>query len=154
MSTLPPWIENRIEHSLDKKLTQRHVVEIMLNAERPYFSAEQIRARVRPDRDTSAYPRLPVSDECSDALSEPRNEQAGVCARISITGLNGRPSAAVHAVTSERLIRNTSSVPVMGRDCEYESDGSRAPNTGTTTDRLSPLNSARRLCAVAENSQQ
>ena len=30
------------------------------------------------DRDTSAYPRLPVSDECSDALSEPRSEQAGV----------------------------------------------------------------------------
>jgi len=30
------------------------------------------------DRDTSAYPRLPVSDECSDAQSEPRSEQAGV----------------------------------------------------------------------------
>ncbi|WP_254522001.1 hypothetical protein [Natrinema caseinilyticum] len=49
MSTLPPWIENRIEHTLDKKLTQRHVVETMLEAERPYFSAEQICARVRPD---------------------------------------------------------------------------------------------------------
>jgi hypothetical protein len=30
------------------------------------------------DRDTSAYPRLPVSDECSDTLSEPRSEQAEV----------------------------------------------------------------------------
>ena len=30
------------------------------------------------DRDTSAYPRLPVSDEWSDTLSDPRNEQAGV----------------------------------------------------------------------------
>jgi len=30
------------------------------------------------DRDTSAYPRLSVSDECSDALPEPRSEQAGV----------------------------------------------------------------------------
>jgi hypothetical protein len=30
------------------------------------------------DRDASAYPRLPVSDECSDTLSEPRSEQAGV----------------------------------------------------------------------------
>lgn len=49
MSTLPPWIENRIDRSLEKKLTQRHVVETMLEAERPYFSAEQIRARVRPD---------------------------------------------------------------------------------------------------------
>ena len=38
------------------------------------------RTRLRPltdDKDTSAYPRLPVSDECSD-LSEPRSEQAGV----------------------------------------------------------------------------
>ncbi|ELY96256.1 hypothetical protein [Natrialba taiwanensis] len=49
MSTLPPWVENRIEHNLDKKLTQRHVVETMLEAERPYFSAEQIRVRVQPD---------------------------------------------------------------------------------------------------------
>gem|GEM_PF-4425221 len=31
-----------------------------------------------PDRDTSAYPRISVSDECSDTLSEPRSEQAGV----------------------------------------------------------------------------
>jgi hypothetical protein len=30
------------------------------------------------DRNTSAYPRLPVSDECSDDQSEPRSEQAGV----------------------------------------------------------------------------
>jgi len=30
------------------------------------------------DRDTSAYPRLPVSEECSDKLSEPRSAQAGV----------------------------------------------------------------------------
>ena len=30
------------------------------------------------DRDTSAYPRLPVSDERSDTPSDPRNEQAGV----------------------------------------------------------------------------
>ncbi|MGQ3722945.1 hypothetical protein [Natrialba aegyptia] len=49
MSTLPPWIENRIEHNFDKKLTQRHVVETMLEAERPYFSAEQIRVRVQSD---------------------------------------------------------------------------------------------------------
>ncbi|MFC3959718.1 hypothetical protein [Halovivax cerinus] len=49
MSTIPPWIERRIDRSLDKTLTQRHVVEVMLDAERPYFSAEQIRARARPD---------------------------------------------------------------------------------------------------------
>ena len=30
------------------------------------------------DRDTSAYPRLLVSDEGSDSVSEPRGEQAGV----------------------------------------------------------------------------
>ncbi|GAB7021045.1 hypothetical protein [Halostagnicola bangensis] len=49
MSTLPPWIEGRIDSSLNKKLTQRHVVETMAETERPFFSAEQIRARVGPD---------------------------------------------------------------------------------------------------------
>ena len=45
---LPSWIEDRTEFDLNKKLTQRHVVETMLEAERPFFSAEQIRARVQP----------------------------------------------------------------------------------------------------------
>ncbi|WP_254841038.1 hypothetical protein [Natronomonas marina] len=49
MSALPAWIDDRTDHDLDKKLTQRHVVETMLDAERPFFSAEQIRARVSPD---------------------------------------------------------------------------------------------------------
>ena len=54
----------------------------VLIPETPRHVAETAAVRVEladwPDRDTSAYPRLPVSDECSDALSEPRNEQAGV----------------------------------------------------------------------------
>lgn len=49
MTTLPQWIGERIDHDINKKLTQRHLVETMLEAERPFFSAEQIRARVRPD---------------------------------------------------------------------------------------------------------
>ncbi|WP_247002058.1 hypothetical protein [Halosolutus gelatinilyticus] len=49
MAPLPPWIKTRIDDELNRKLTQRHVVETMLEADRPYFSAEQIRARVRPD---------------------------------------------------------------------------------------------------------
>jgi len=49
MSALPSWIEDRTEPDLNKKLTQRHVAETMLNADRPFFSSEQIRARVTPD---------------------------------------------------------------------------------------------------------
>lgn len=49
MTALPPWIDDRIDHDFTKKLTQEHVVETMLDAERPFFSAEQIRARVTPD---------------------------------------------------------------------------------------------------------
>lgn len=49
MTAVPEWIEDRLDHSLNKKLTQRHVVETMLEAERPFFSIEQIRARVRPE---------------------------------------------------------------------------------------------------------
>lgn len=49
MTSLPDWIEERTDSGLDRKLTQRHVVETMLGAERPFFSSEQIRARVKPD---------------------------------------------------------------------------------------------------------
>lgn len=49
MSALPSWIENRIDPEFNKKLTQRHVVETMVEADRPFFSAEQIRACVDPD---------------------------------------------------------------------------------------------------------
>lgn len=49
MTALPKWIEERIDPDLDRKLTQRHVVETMIDAERPFFSSEQIRARVKPD---------------------------------------------------------------------------------------------------------
>lgn len=49
MADLPSWIDERIDHNLNRKLTQRHLVETMIDAERPFFSAEQTRARVRPD---------------------------------------------------------------------------------------------------------
>lgn len=49
MSELPDWIENRIDPALNNKLTQRHVVETMLNAERPLFSIRQLQARLKPD---------------------------------------------------------------------------------------------------------
>ena len=55
------------------------------------------------DRDTSAYPRLPVSDECSDAQSEPRSEQAGVKRtllpknRCTVAGLDDQPNVFVVA---------------------------------------------------------
>ncbi|MWV41064.1 hypothetical protein [Natrialba sp. INN-245] len=49
MTALPDWIDDRLDPELDKKLTQRHVVETMLNSGRPFLSAQQIRARVDPD---------------------------------------------------------------------------------------------------------
>ncbi len=48
MTTLPVWIEDRIDPTLEKKLTQRHVVEVMLEAERPFFSIQQLQALVGP----------------------------------------------------------------------------------------------------------
>jgi hypothetical protein len=57
----------------------------------------------RNDRDTSAYPRLPVSEECSDTVSEPRSEQAGVERtllarnRRTVAGLDDRPNVFVVA---------------------------------------------------------
>ncbi|WP_256300712.1 hypothetical protein [Haloarchaeobius salinus] len=49
MTALPSWIDDRIDHDFTKKLTQEHVVETMLHADRPFFSASQIRARVTPE---------------------------------------------------------------------------------------------------------
>lgn len=49
MSDLPNWIENRIDRNLDNTLTQEHVVETMVEAERPFFSTRQLQARVKPD---------------------------------------------------------------------------------------------------------
>lgn len=48
MTTLPQWIEDRIDPRLDMKLTQRHLVEVMLEADRPFFSIQQLQARVGP----------------------------------------------------------------------------------------------------------
>ena len=49
MSDLPTWIDQRIQRDLDKTLTQAHVAEVMVDAERPFFSARQLQARVKPD---------------------------------------------------------------------------------------------------------
>lgn len=49
MSTLPTWIEHRLDQNLDHKLTQRHVVETMVTADRPFFSITQLQARLKPD---------------------------------------------------------------------------------------------------------
>ncbi|MFC7074951.1 helix-turn-helix domain-containing protein [Haloarcula halophila] len=49
MSDLPDWIETRIDRDLDKTLTQDHVAEVMVDAERPFFSTRQLQARVKPD---------------------------------------------------------------------------------------------------------
>lgn len=49
--TLPRWIDDRIDRNLDYSLTQEHVVETMLDSERPFFSLRQLNARLKPDVD-------------------------------------------------------------------------------------------------------
>lgn len=49
MSELPEWIDERIDSQLNNKLTQQHVVETMLGAERPFFSIRQLQSRLNPD---------------------------------------------------------------------------------------------------------
>lgn len=49
MSPIPPWIDERIDRNLDNTLTQEHVVETMLESERPYFSIRQLHARIKPN---------------------------------------------------------------------------------------------------------
>jgi len=49
VADLPDWIDDRVERNLDNSLTQRHVVETMLDADRPFFSIRQLQARIKPD---------------------------------------------------------------------------------------------------------
>ena len=53
VSSLPEWIDERIDRNLDNTLTQAHVVETMLEADRPFFSIRQLQARIKPDVSTA-----------------------------------------------------------------------------------------------------
>jgi len=47
VSELPSWIDNRLDQNLDNALSQKHVVETMVDSERPFFSARQLQALVK-----------------------------------------------------------------------------------------------------------
>ena len=49
VSTIPPWIDERIDRNLDNTLTQEHVVETMIDSDRPFFSIRQLHARIKPE---------------------------------------------------------------------------------------------------------
>lgn len=49
MSELPSWIDSRLDQNLDNTLSQKHVVETMVSSDRPFFSARQLQALVKPD---------------------------------------------------------------------------------------------------------
>jgi len=49
VSTLPSWIDERIDRNLDNTLTQEHVVETMIESDRPFFSLRQLHARIKPE---------------------------------------------------------------------------------------------------------
>ncbi|RQG86646.1 hypothetical protein EA462_15985 [Natrarchaeobius halalkaliphilus] len=49
MSAIPPWVDERIDRNLDNTLTQEHVVETMLESDRPFFSIRQLHACIKPD---------------------------------------------------------------------------------------------------------
>lgn len=53
VSSLPEWIDERIERNLDNTLTQAHVVETMVDSDRPFFSIRQLQARIKPDVSTA-----------------------------------------------------------------------------------------------------
>lgn len=49
MSPIPSWIDERIDRNIDNALTQEHVVETMVDSNRPFFSIRQLQARIKPD---------------------------------------------------------------------------------------------------------
>ncbi|WP_330630112.1 hypothetical protein [Halocatena halophila] len=49
MTAIPSWIDDRIDRNLNNTLSQKHVIETMVGADRPYFSIRQLHARIKPD---------------------------------------------------------------------------------------------------------
>jgi len=49
VTEFPSWIDNRLDQNLDNALSQKHVVETMIDSERPFFSARQLQALIKPD---------------------------------------------------------------------------------------------------------
>jgi DNA-binding HxlR family transcriptional regulator len=49
--SLPPWISKQLpdDRRVNTKLTKRHVVETLHQADRPFFSLQQIQQRIKPD---------------------------------------------------------------------------------------------------------
>jgi hypothetical protein len=49
--SLPSWISTQLpeDRMVNTKLTQRHVIETMHQADRPFFSIQQIQQRIKPD---------------------------------------------------------------------------------------------------------
>lgn len=56
MSTLPSWIEDRIDPKPSRALTQRRVAEVMLTADRPFFLGHPTRGAGRPGYRRGATP--------------------------------------------------------------------------------------------------
>lgn len=48
---LPEWVEDRLEHDNNRRLQQRHVAEIIVNGDRPYYNVRRIRAELKGDFD-------------------------------------------------------------------------------------------------------
>jgi len=51
MPDRPAWIDDRLQPNVRNKLTQTHVVDSMLESERPFFSITQLEAELKPDVD-------------------------------------------------------------------------------------------------------
>lgn len=48
MAGLPHWIDERIDRNIDNALTRTHVVETLLESERPFSSIRRVQSRVKP----------------------------------------------------------------------------------------------------------
>ena len=71
--SLPPWISEQLpdQRRVNTKLASRHVVETMHEADRPYFSLQQIHQRIKPDvSKVTLRDRLDELEECGIVATE------------------------------------------------------------------------------------
>lgn len=71
--SLPPWISDDLpaDKRVNTKLTRRHVVEKMYQADRPFFSLQQIQERIKPDvSKVTVRNRLTELEDCGVVATE------------------------------------------------------------------------------------
>lgn len=119
MSTLPPWIEDRIDSRPSRALTQRRVAEVMLTADRPFFLGLPTRRAARAGCRRGPAPGA--------ARGTPRARR---CRRRDVSG--GDDPLLYRSPRSDRLVPRRRDADAVGREPARSALGEGLPVASRT----------------------